>query len=128
MATRRKRRLGTRAREHLMKRANTLPCSASNPLREADRRAAAEANRRVEQRKARRALGAGGERRVAVFALVGAEPLDHFGQLGVVAVLLEPGELAGVMAIDLFFDGSGAGHRRLGPDQRRGGSERVAGG
>src|SRR5688500_3087951 len=104
MATRRKRRLGARPRAHLMKRANTPPCSASNPFREADRRAAAEAHRRAEQRKAGRALGPRGKRGVAVLTLVGPEPLDHPGQFGVVAVLLEAVELAGVMAVDLLLD------------------------
>ena len=51
-------------------------------------------------------------------ALVGAEPVDHFGELRVVAVRFELVELASVVAVNLFFDRGGAGHRRLGTDQR----------
>src|SRR5688572_647504 len=126
MATRRKRQLGAWVREHLMKRANIPPCSGSNPFGETDRRAAAEPNRRIEQRISGRTLCSGGQRRLAVVALVGAELLDHSGKLGIVAVPFEPVDLAGVMAVDFLLDRGGAGHCRFGPNQRGSGAERIA--
>src|SRR6185312_10663890 len=67
--------------ESPMKRFAPRTCSASNLLGKADRRAAAEADRRREQRIGRCSLGPEPDRRVAMLAFVVAELGDHSAQL-----------------------------------------------
>src|SRR5690242_3175528 len=110
--------MGARAGEHSMKRLGPPAGSASNPFRKADRRTAAEPDRGVEQREGGCAFGPRSERGVAMRSLVGAELVYHRRELGIVAVVLEPIELARIVAVDLLLDRRGAGHRRLRPEQR----------
>src|SRR5690606_37367642 len=102
----RERRLGAPAREQSLKRMAVPECSSgrarSNPFRQADRGAAAQPDRSREQRIGGRAFGAGGERQIAMRALVGAETIDHPGQFRIVVGralgLPEPLELAAIVA------------------------------
>ena len=72
-----------------------------------------------------RLLGAGGERGVAMLALVGLELRDARGKRRI--AVAQRLELLGIMGVDLVLDRGGAGHRRLRADQGGGGAERVAG-
>src|SRR5690606_7893482 len=109
-----------------MKRASRAPCSGSKPLRKTDRRTASQADRRVEQGIGRRAFSPCGERGVTMRAFVVAKLRNRAGQLGIVAVLLQLAQLARIVPVDFLLDRRGAGHRRLGAEQRRRRAERVA--